>query len=163
VDSSDPKPKENREWVARAFTAVEDIVYIGLGLLLAGSSFVLLVSGLIIFAKGLVDGSLAVNIVRLLDRILLILLFVELLYTVQVSFKEHAIIPEPFLIVGLIASIRRVLVLTTEFSDVHDQPGPAFQHLITELVALTFLIITLVLSLFLLRKRGVKATAERAT
>src|ERR1043166_9092641 len=115
-ESSEPK----RAWAARAFTAVEDIVYLGLGLLLAGSSIVLLVGGLITFGQQLIGGSLASNIVPLLDRILLILLVVELLYTVQVSFREHTLIPEPFLLVGLIAAIRRVLVLTAEFSQVQE-------------------------------------------
>jgi uncharacterized membrane protein (DUF373 family) len=64
------------------------------------------------------------------DRLLLILLIVELLYTVQVSFREHGIIPEPFLLVGLIAAIRRVLVLTAEFAQVKDQTEVGFQHLI---------------------------------
>jgi uncharacterized membrane protein (DUF373 family) len=50
-------------------------------------------------------------IVSVLDRLLLLLMVVELLYTVQVSFREHAIVPEPFLIVGLVAATRRVLVL----------------------------------------------------
>jgi phosphate starvation-inducible membrane PsiE len=141
--------------------SVEDIVYIGLGLLLAGSSAVLLVTGMISFGQGLVAGSLVTNIVALLDRILLILLFVELLYTVQVSFREHALVPEPFLLVGLIAAIRRVLVLTAEFSEVHDKPEADFQRLIVELAVLTFLIVALVVSLFLLQKRGGKAVAER--
>src|SRR6266404_3052375 len=38
-------------------------------------------------------GSLTTNIVALLDRVLLILLVVDLLYTVQVSFREHALMP----------------------------------------------------------------------
>lgn len=42
------------------------------------------------------------------DRILRILLVVELLYTVQVSFREHGLIPEPFLLVGPMAAIRRI-------------------------------------------------------
>jgi hypothetical protein len=159
----DPQSKENRKWWARGFTIVEDIVYIGLGLLLAGSSIVLLISGLINFGHSLMSGSLAGNIVPLLDRILLILLFVELLYTVQVSFREHALVPEPFLLVGLIAAIRRVLVLTAEFAEVHDQSELLFRHLIVELVVLAVLIITLVTSLFLLRKRGVKAIVDRAS
>jgi uncharacterized membrane protein (DUF373 family) len=50
--------------------------------------------------------------VDLLDRMLLILMIVELLYTVQVSFREHTLVPEPFLIVGLIAVTRRILVVT---------------------------------------------------
>jgi uncharacterized membrane protein (DUF373 family) len=153
----------NRAWVARAFTAVEDIVYLGLGLLLAGSSIALLVSGVISFVQGLMARTLTGNIVPLLDRILLILLVVELLYTVQVSFREHGLIPEPFLLVGLIAAIRRVLVLTAEFAQVHDEPETVFKHFVIELVVLTVLIVALVISLVLLRKRGVAAVAERAT
>lgn len=153
----------NRELAARAFTAVEDIVYVGLGILLAGSSIALLVSGGVNFVQILVARSLTANIVPLLDRILLILLVIELLYTVQVSFREHGLIPEPFLLVGLIAAIRRVLVLTAEFAQVPDQTDLVFQHLIIELAVLTFLIVALVVSLVLLRKRGVAAIAERAT
>ncbi|MBA3357335.1 MAG: hypothetical protein H0U18_15635 [Pyrinomonadaceae bacterium] len=156
-------PQQKRNWVARAFTAVEDIVYLGLGVLLAGCSIALLVSGVISFGQNLMAGSLTTNIVPLLDRILLILLVVELLYTVQVSFREHGLIPEPFLLVGLIAAIRRVLVLTAEFAEIRDKPETVFQHLIVELAVLTFLIVALVFSLVLLRKRGVAAVAERTT
>jgi uncharacterized membrane protein (DUF373 family) len=152
----------NRAWVARVITGVEDIVYLGLGLLLAGSSLALLVSGIINFVQGLMARTLTGNIVPLLDRILLILLVVELLYTVQVSFREHGLIPEPFLLVGLIAAIRRVLVLTAEFAQVHDEPETVFKHFVVELIVLTFLIVALVVSLVLLRKRGVAAVAERA-
>ena len=158
-EPSEPK----RAWAARAFTLVEDIVYLGLGLLLAGSSIVLLVGGLITFGQQLIGGSLALNIVPLLDRILLILLVVELLYTVQVSFREHTVIPQPFILVGLIAAIRRVLVLPAELAQVHEQTDVVFQRFVIELVVLTVLIIALVISLVLLRKRGVEAAAERAT
>ncbi|MFY9554492.1 MAG: phosphate-starvation-inducible PsiE family protein [Blastocatellia bacterium] len=160
---SPESPPEKRAWVARVFTAVEDIVYIGLGLLLASISIILLVTGVISFTQSLMAGLLATNIVALLDRILLILLFVELLYTVQVSFREHALVPEPFLLVGLIAAIRRVLVLTASFAEVQDKPDIVFRHIIIELGVLTVLIVTLVISLFLLRKAGGKTTAERAT
>lgn len=152
-----------RAWAASAFTVVEDIVYVGLGLLLAGSSIALLVASGINFVQNLMARSLTANIVPLLDRLLLILLVVELLYTVQVSFREHGLIPEPFLLVGLIAAIRRVLVLTAEFAQVREQTELIFQHLVIELAVLTFLIIALVVSLVLLRKRGVTAVAERTT
>ena len=158
-ESSEPK----RAWAARAFTVVEDIVYLGLGLLLAGSSIVLLVGGLITFGQQLIGGSLASNIVPLLDRILLILLVVELLYTVQVSFREHTVVPQPFILVGLIAAIRRVLVLTAELAQVHEQSDVVFQRFVIELVVLTVLIVALVISLMLLTKRGVEVAAERAT
>jgi uncharacterized membrane protein (DUF373 family) len=162
VKSKEAEPA-NRVWVARAFTAVEDVVYIGLGLLLSASAIALLLSGAISFGQNLLARTLTGNIVPLLDRILLILLVVELLYTVQVSFREHAVIPEPFLLVGLIAAIRRVLLLTAEFGQVKDEPEMVFKHFVIELSVLTALIVALVASLVLLRKRGVAAVAERAT
>jgi len=158
---SEPESRSKRA-VARAFTVVEDIVYIGLGILLAGSSIILLATGVIGFGQSLVSGSFVANIVPLLDRILLILLLVELLYTVQVSFREHALVPEPFILVGLIAAIRRILVLTAEFAEIVDKPETVFRHFIIELAALTFLIVSLVVSLVLLQKRGGKMAAERA-
>ena len=159
--NSNEAPK--RALAARAFTAVEDVVYLGLGILLGGSAIALLVSSGINFVQNLLARSLTTNIVPLLDRLLLILLVVELLYTVQVSFREHGLIPEPFLLVGLIAAIRRVLVLTAEFAQIKEQTAEVFQHLIVELAVLTFLIVALVISLVLLRKRGVVNVAERAT
>lgn len=53
-----PKEQPKREWVARVFTAVEDVVYIGLGLLLAGSSIALLLGGIFIFGQK-PDGGIA--------------------------------------------------------------------------------------------------------
>jgi uncharacterized membrane protein (DUF373 family) len=151
-----------RAWVARVFTAVEDVVYVGLGLLLAGCSLALLISGLINFGQNLMAGALTTNIVALLDRVLLILLVVELLYTVQVSFREHALMPEPFLLIGLIAGIRRVLLLTAELAQVSEKSEVVFQHFIMELLALTVLIVALVISLVVLRKRSGMAPTERA-
>ena len=103
-----------------------------------------------------------ITLVPAYERILLILLVVELLYTVQVSFREHSLIPEPFLLVGIIAAIRRVLVLTAEFAHVQEEPETVFKHFITELVVLTVLLVALVFSLVLLRKRGDGAIAERS-
>jgi hypothetical protein len=156
------REKPDRAWVTRVFTWVEDVVYVGLGLLLAGSSLALLVSGLINFGQNLMAGSLTTNIVALLDRVLLILLVVELLYTVQVSFREHALMPEPFLLIGLIAGIRRVLLLTAELAQVQEKSEVVFQHFIVELLVLTVLIVALVISLVLLRKRSGMAPTEGA-
>jgi hypothetical protein len=68
--------ERNRAWVARVFTAVEDVVYVGLGLLLAGCSLALLISGIISFGQNLIAGSLTTNIVSMLDRVLLIVALV---------------------------------------------------------------------------------------
>ena len=150
-----------RRWIARAFSVVEDVVYVGLGLLLAACAVILLGDGVINFIHQFGTTTPFRNTVGLLDRILLVLLVIELLYTVQVSFREHTLVPEPFLLVGLIAAIRRVLLLTAEFSQVGKVADVAFQHFVIELVVLTALIVALSFSLLLLKKRGMP-TAERA-
>ncbi len=142
-----------RTWIARAFAGIEDVVYVGLGLLLACGAIVLLVSAIITFGGHIVAGTLADNVITLLDRILLILLIVELLYTVQVSFREHAVMPEPFLLIGLIAAIRRVLVITAEFGEAaRDQP--ILQYYVLELAVLAGLILALSFSLLALRRHA---------
>src|SRR2546428_9093715 len=105
-----------RTLIARAFTLVEDVVYIGIGTLLALSAAMLLVNGAVGLWRAAMQGAPLPGVINLLDRTLLVLMLVELLYTVQVSFREHALLPEPFLIVGLIAATRRILVVTAEFS-----------------------------------------------
>lgn len=120
-----------RKWIARGFTSIEDIVYVGLGLLLGGAAVVLLVTGIVGFIQSLSAGTFFSDAVSLLDRILLILLIVELLYTVQISFRKHALLPEPFLLVGLIAAIRRVLVLTAEFGQVRHHGPDEFRNFLS--------------------------------
>ena len=116
-----------RDWIARSFTHVEDVLYVALGVLLAAGALVLLGDATLTFVRNLIDGTLPARMIGLLDRVLLILMFAEILYTVQVSFREHALIPEPFLVVGLIAVIRRVLVITAEFADVKDAASAGFR------------------------------------
>jgi phosphate starvation-inducible membrane PsiE len=155
-------PADAREWVARAFTRAEDTVYIGLGLLLAAGAIALLVSTGTTFVRSVLEGALAGRIVELLDQILLVFMIVEILYTVQVSFREHVLVPEPFLIVGLIAAIRRVLVLTAEFGELLTRGGSVFQNAMLELALLTAMILAFVAALVLVRKRAPNAAAEKA-
>jgi uncharacterized membrane protein (DUF373 family) len=151
-----------RDWVARIFTRIEDVVYVGLGVLLAGTAIVLLAAGAYDFVAYLVAGALPSHVVELLDRILLILMIVEILYTVQVSFREHTLVPEPFLIVGLIAAVRRILITTAEFARMIEEGGELFRNAMVELSVLTVMVLALVASLLMLRRRGSAATAERS-
>ena len=149
-----------RDWIARSFTHVEDVLYVALGVLLAAGALVLLADATLTFVTNLVAGTLAARIIGVLDRVLLVLMFAEIMYTVQVSFREHSLVPEPFLVVGLIAAIRRVLVITAELADVKSD-APALHGAMLELGLLTLLSLVFVVSLVLLRRRPTMPTAER--
>jgi Phosphate-starvation-inducible E family len=163
---SDERPRLNaqalRESITQGFIRVEDVVYVGLGTLLGAIALGLLVAAAVGFVQALLGDTLPDRAVELLDRILLILMIVELLYTVQVSFREHALVPEPFLIVALIAAIRRLLVLTAEFAPLLGKNGRAFQGAMLELGLLTVMIVALVVSLVVLAKYVPHGVADRA-
>ena len=152
---------ELREWISSGFTRVEDVAYIALGLILAVSAMALVGTVALALGQALLAANLSDKIVGLLDQVLLILMIVEILYTVQVSFREHTLVAEPFLIVGLIAAVRRVLILTAEFSKPAEVVEAAFRNAMFELGLLTVLILALVFSLFLVKKQYI-ASAERA-
>ena len=151
-----------RTLVARAFTLLEDLVYVGLGILLAVGAIVLLGHAAVAFWRDLFHAALPTAVVGLLDRLLLVLMTIELLYTVQVSFREHSLVPEPFLIVGLVAVTRRILVLTAEFPSVQEKGEAAVRMSMLELSVMTLMIVALVASLLMLRRRHPDAVAKRA-
>jgi uncharacterized membrane protein (DUF373 family) len=132
-------------------------------LLLASVALALLATEIIYFGQYIFAGALSENIVMLLDRILLIIIFVEVLYTVQVSFRQHILQPGPFLVVGLIAVTRRILVLTAELPKMVKETGPVFYNAMLELGLLTLLIVALVVSLYILKPGDPNAAAEETS
>jgi len=155
LDAAEPVVDDRtRRIITRVFRLVEDIIFVGLGVLLAGCALYLLAIAGGTFVQNLVankfDGP---GVVVLIEQLLLILLVVEILYTVQVSFREHTLAPEPFLLIGLIAGVRRVLVITAELAEAGKTAGDMFRNLMIELGVLTFLIVALVASVMMLRMR----------
>jgi hypothetical protein len=70
-------------------------------------------------------------------------------------------VPEPFLIVGLVAATRRILVMTAELTGAPHAES-AFRVTMTELGVLTIMILALVVSLRMLRSRHPDAVATKA-
>jgi uncharacterized membrane protein (DUF373 family) len=146
-----------RQAVVQSLSSVEDIVYVGLGLLLTIVALTLLIIALKSVGLGLWNRALGGHVVNILDQILLILLVIELLYTVQVSFHERGLIAEPFLVVALIAVIRRILILTAEVPKLPGADEAVFRHAIVELGVLTVMVLVLVGSLIALQRHAKRA------
>jgi uncharacterized membrane protein (DUF373 family) len=149
-----------RDWLSQAFNLVEDAIYVGLGILLACVAGTLLVTEIILFSEYILAGNLSENIVSLLDRILLIIIFAEVLYTVQISFRQHVLQPGPFLVVGLIAVTRRILILTAELPKLIKEDSALFQNSMIELALLTMLVVALVICIHFIRPRDVNAAVQ---
>jgi hypothetical protein len=148
--------------ITRVFRLLEDVIFVGLGVLLAGTALYLLVSAALHFGKHVLALTLTGGaVITLIEELLLVLLVVEILYTVQVSFREHTLAPEPFLLIGLIAGVRRVLVITAELAEPLNKTEETFRHLMIELGVLTLLILALVASVMMLRRRPTAEGAHR--
>lgn len=146
---------------------VEVAIYSILAFLLSATALMALAFAAKVLWDGLMNWSLATGTFRILDQLLLVLMLVEVLHTVRISIRSHTLITEPFLVVGLIASIRRVLVITLEVADLtkperwSTDGERIFRSSMIELGLLGALILILVISITLLRRST--PTAEIAS
>ena len=83
-------------------------------------------------------------------------MLVEILHTVRISIRSHVLVTEPFLVVGLIASIRRMLVISLEMAtreaNWSNQGESVFRSSMIELGLLGLLVFVLVFSITLVRR-----------
>ena len=154
---------ENKKLLLYSFLGqIETVIYAFLGLLLAAAGILTIVGSLPLLASGIRDLTGTASILQLIDRLLLVLMLVELMHTVRISIRSHALVIEPFLIIGLIAIIRRILVLTlhTE-SFTENAPWSAdveahFRASMIEAAILALLVAVLITSLYIVSKTTVQ-------
>jgi len=92
----------------------QDVVTVVVGLVLVALAAILLVSGIADFVHVLLtsrvsDKSVVAAATTLLDEVLLVLILVEVVHTVVLSLRSHRLVAQPFIIVGLVAVIRKIL------------------------------------------------------
>jgi len=147
-DERDDPPRYVR--IGNALLAIaEDAIYVGIAALLAISAGVLLLSA----ARGLTQvGELGASeaVLEVLDRLLLVFIVVELLFAVRVILGKREVVAEPFLIVGIIASIKEIIVLSVKAAD-YVGKGEKFNDAIVEVAVLGGLVLVLAVSAILLR------------
>lgn len=142
----------------RIFEQIERWISVGIGALLALAAVLALAGAVRIAWDGVVQWPENRSLFALVDRLLLVLMIIELLHTVRSSIQSHQLAWEPFLIVAMIATVRRILVITLEISDQMPESrasvGPAlpFYQVMAELGVLAALILVLAIGIYLLRR-----------
>lgn len=133
----------------KTIESVERIIYYGAAL------FLLVTIGMVFYAAavGLLNvleiGPLNTAL-EVLDKILLIFIFAELLSTITTIVRENEVRAEPFLLIGLIAVVRRVLAVTASIEQ--SLGTPVFTSLLYELGVLTALVLALAGALYFTRR-----------
>ena len=137
---------------------VEMVIYSVLGLLLSVTVLAAIASAGKLLWDALSHWTIATQTLRVLNELLVVLMLVEILHTVRISIRSHVLVTEPFLVVGLIASIRRMLVISLEMATLtkeaswSNQGESIFRSSMLELGLLGLLVFVLVFSITLVRR-----------
>ena len=96
--------------IVGTLSVLEDIIYILLAALFFVSAVYIMIDAVISAHWNSVSSLIGTT----LDRFLLVLMLAELLHTLLIFLRTHRFRHQPFLVVGIIAAIRRILVITAQ-------------------------------------------------
>jgi uncharacterized membrane protein (DUF373 family) len=148
-----------RSYSSQHLHMLEALLYTCIGYLLAIAALAGVIQAAIGLWTAAANGSIATSGFMALDQVLLVLILIEILHTVRISLRSQELVVEPFLIVGLMASIRRILVITMQAAKLteqgHDTSSETlvFRNSMIELGVLGALIVMFVGSIWLLRRK----------
>jgi len=138
---------------------VEIAIYYILAILLAVTALAAIGSAGQTLWGGLAHWTIATETLHVLDELLVVLMIVEIFHTVRIAIHSHFLLAtEPFLVVGVIASIRRVLVISLQMSALTTEGkwtadgASIFRASMLELGLLVILVLVLVFCITLLRR-----------
>jgi uncharacterized membrane protein (DUF373 family) len=127
----------------------ETTVYaIGFVLLVAAAVLVVIGAVVAVIQSATLKATTLEGTVLVLDRILLVLIIAELAYTIR-SVHYHGIAAEPFLFIGLIATIRRIIIVTAALEQ--PQSNEALNRLLLQLGGLALLVLAIAAAIFMIR------------
>lgn len=142
-------------WTSRAaalFSTLESALLVLIGVALVLVSVLLLYSSMHDLSDAVHRGPAEIEgkAINILNTVLLVMMTIEIVYTVAISLKSHTLDAEPFLIIGVIAGIRRMLVITATSTQVEAQSGE-FHNMLVELGLLAATVVALAAAISILR------------
>jgi uncharacterized membrane protein (DUF373 family) len=149
-------PRASLTFDARLGT-LERAIYLVVAVLLVVAAVLAIVGTIQDLIEGSDSRAVADTAVFVLERVLLLFIIAELLHTLRLIGAGGKVLVEPFLFIGLIAVVRRILVVTAEAEGVHGRRDTT--DFLLQLGALGALALVLALAIHLLR--GSSADAER--
>ena len=156
-----PVEHKVRRDIGLYFGKAEVLIYTLLAILLTVTALAALASAGRQLWQAITHWTVGLETPRVLNEMLVVLMAVEILNTVRISIRSHVLVIEPFLVVGLIASIRRILVITLEAATLTkeghwstDAASAVFRASMIELGLLGAVVLVLVFAITLLRRNA---------
>jgi hypothetical protein len=153
---SEPPPRAIRI-LDSIWNKAEFLIYVLIGLTLLVAALGGLGQVWVLYVFPWMRGDIPLDLLIILDRLLLISMVAEIMQMVKISVTQRRLSSEPFLIVGLIAVVRRVLIITAEGSRLMTADltisERAFELMMIELAILALLLIVLIYGIRTLRQQ----------
>lgn len=141
----------------------EIVVYFVVALILMVGAAILVFDAVTTFADEMAGGAPVLDAAtEVLSVLLLVFVFVELLGAVRKTLRERRLLAEPFLLVGIIASIKEIVVVAGAERP-QDESFASFRNAMVEIGVLAGVILVLAVSALLLRAREEKPAEEDET
>ena len=159
-DSKEPDSKEEASrsrgvaWSVWLLEHAQDLVSVIVGVVLIALAAAELVSGIVDFFTGIHKVGIDTAGINVLDRVLLVLILIEIVHTVVLSLRAHHLVAQPFIIVGLVAVIRKILVVLSGTGTV-----PTSQ--LALLIAMVVVFVAALIAVTLFDRRGRAADADQ--
>jgi phosphate starvation-inducible membrane PsiE len=146
-----PQQHAQPRGVAHYLALAERFVLILIAIVLSILAILLLGSGVLALINSVIGGTIRDQAIEILDTVLLVMMTMEIVYTVTLSLESHTLVAEPFLVIGAIAAIRRMLVITAESTRLENNT-PVFQSTLIELALLGFIVLAMAGAIYILRR-----------
>lgn len=151
MKDSVPERRAGRARVAQYLSRAESVVLVLIAIVLIALAVILLSSSVVTLVSAVVHGTIQNLSIEILDSVLLVMMTMEIVYTVTVSLEGHTLAAEPFLIIGAIAAIRRMLVITAE-STKQFENVEVFRSTLLELGLLAVIVVAIAAAIYMLRR-----------
>jgi len=122
-DLAPPPRRRDRSWIAASLGYGEFLIDAAVAIALTVGGVILLGVVLYDFVRGLGRDPFNGLVLELLSGLLLVFIFTELISTIRVAIARRSVTVEPFLIVGMVAAIRRLIVISAEAENLLGTPG----------------------------------------
>jgi hypothetical protein len=154
-----------KPWTSQASQALEtseSVVLVLIGVALVLVAVLLLYSSMYDLSQAVRQGpgEIEHKAIEILNTVLLVMMTMEIVYTVAISLESHVLNAEAFLLVGIIAGIRRMLVITATSTEVESKPD-LFHNMLVELGLLAATVVALAGAIWILRYSASKFVKPR--
>jgi uncharacterized membrane protein (DUF373 family) len=143
------RERHGRALIAALLGYAEFLLEAAVAVALSVGGVILLSAVVYDFVRHLGQGTVLNDVLGLLSGLLLVFIFTELINTLRVVIASRAVQVEPFLIVGIVAAIRRLIVVSAEAENLLGTSK--FRDVVLEIAVLAGTALVLGVTVFILR------------